>query len=72
MNHFITLNDLPQLDTAVAAAIAMKKNPYGAEDLRRRKTLGMLFFNPSLRTRLSTQKAAQQVGIKTMVMNFSN
>ncbi len=72
MNHFITLNDLPQLDTAVAAAIAMKKNPYGAEDLGRRKTLGMLFFNPSLRTRLSTQKAAQQLGIKTMVMNFSN
>jgi len=72
MNRFITLNDLPQLDTAVAAAIAMKKNPYGAEDLGRRKTLGMLFFNPSLRTRLSTQKAAQQLGIKTMVMNFSN
>lgn len=72
MNHFISLNDLPQLDTAVAAAIAMKKNPYGAEDLGRRKTLGMLFFNPSLRTRLSTQKAAQQLGIKTMVMNFSN
>jgi N-succinyl-L-ornithine transcarbamylase len=32
----------------------------------------MLFFNPSLRTRLSTQKAAQQLGIKTMIMNFSN
>ena len=72
MNHFITLNDLPQVGTAVAAAIAMKKNPSGAEDLGRRKPLGMLFFNPSLRTRLSTQKAAQQLGIKTMVMNFSN
>ena len=32
----------------------------------------MLFFNPSLRTRLSTQKAAQQLGIHTMIMNFSN
>ena len=32
----------------------------------------MLFFNPSLRTRLSTQKAAQQLGIRTMIMNFSN
>ena len=50
----------------------MKKNPYAAQDLGRQKTLGMLFFNPSLRTRLSTQKAAQHLGLKTMIMNFSN
>ena len=50
----------------------MKQDPYAFEEQAKRKTLGLLFFNPSLRTRLSTQKAAQNLGFKTMVMNFSN
>ena len=72
MKHYLTLNHLPNLETAVAEAIALKKDPFQFEKIGRNKTLGMLFFNPSLRTRLSTQKAAQQLGIKTMIMNFSN
>jgi len=48
-----------------------KKNPYKLNSLGKGKTLGLLFFNPSLRTRLSTQKAAQNLGLSTMVMNFS-
>jgi N-succinyl-L-ornithine transcarbamylase len=40
--------------------------------LGQRKTIGLLFFNPSLRTRLSTQKAARNLGLDVMVMNFSN
>ena len=35
------------------------------------KTLGVIFFNPSLRTRISTQKAAQNLGVKTIIMNFN-
>jgi N-succinyl-L-ornithine transcarbamylase len=50
----------------------MKEQPFSENQLGTHKTLGMLFFNPSLRTRLSTQKAAQQLGIQTLVMNFSN
>ena len=72
MKHYLTLNDLPNLETAVAEAIALKKDPFQFEKIGKNKTLGMLFFNPSLRTRLSTQKAAQQLGIHTMIMNFSN
>ena len=72
MKQFLTLDDLPNLDQAVNEAIALKKDPFQWEALGKNKTLGMLFFNPSLRTRLSTQKAAQNLGIKTMVMNFSN
>lgn len=72
MRQFLTLDDLPDLDQSINEGIALKKEPYKWEALGKQKTLGMLFFNPSLRTRLSTQKAAQQLGIKTMIMNFSN
>ena len=72
MRQFLTLKDLPNLDDAVTEAIALKKNPFQFETLGKKKTLGMLFFNPSLRTRLSTQKAAQHLGINNMIMNFSN
>ena len=72
MKNFISLNDLPDLHKAVNLAKSLKENPYAYEVLGKQKTLGLLFFNPSLRTRLSTQKAAQQLGFSTMVMNFSN
>ncbi len=72
MKNYLTLEDIPNLQKAVNQVIALKKEPYSNEHLGRQKTLGMLFFNPSLRTRLSTQKAAQHLGLKTMVMNFSN
>jgi len=72
MKNYLTLEDIPNLQQAVNQVIALKKEPYSNEHLGRQKTLGMLFFNPSLRTRLSTQKAAQHLGLKTMVMNFSN
>lgn len=72
MKHFINLDAIPNLQTAIDEIIAQKREAYAAEDLGQHKTLGMLFFNPSLRTRLSTQKAAQHLGLKTIVMNFSN
>ena len=72
MENYLTLEDIPNLQQAIDQVISLKKEPYSNEYLGRQKTLGMLFFNPSLRTRLSTQKAAQHLGLKTMVMNFSN
>ena len=72
MNNFLTLEDIPNLQEAVNAVLDLKKDPFAFEKMGTHKTLGMLFFNPSLRTRLSTQKAAQNLGLKTMVMNFSN
>lgn len=72
MKNYLTLEDIHNLQQAVNQVIALKKEPYSNEHLGKQKTLGMLFFNPSLRTRLSTQKAAQHLGLKTMVMNFSN
>tara|TARA_B100000927_G_scaffold282638_1_gene269516 strand:+ start:2314 stop:3252 length:939 start_codon:yes stop_codon:yes gene_type:complete len=71
MNDFITLSDLPDFKQTLDLAMDFKKNPYKLNSLGKGKTLGLLFFNPSLRTRLSTQKAAQNLGLSTMVMNFS-
>ena len=71
MNHFITLADLPDFNQTLDLAMDFKKDPRRLSALGKGKTLGLLFFNPSLRTRLSTQKAAQNLGLNTMVMNFS-
>ena len=74
MKQFITVNDLEDVNLAIKETLDLKndylknKKPYKSTN----KTLGMIFFNPSLRTRLSTQKAAHNIGLKTMIMNFSN
>ena len=72
MKNFISLADLPDFEETLALAKSLKKDPFAFEQHAKRKTLGLLFFNPSLRTRLSTQKAAQNLGFNTMIMNFSN
>ncbi len=57
MKHFITLNDLPDFDQTLALAKQLKQDPYSFETAGKRKTLGLLFFNPSLRTRLKHTKS---------------
>jgi N-succinyl-L-ornithine transcarbamylase len=54
----------------VQDAITLKKNPYAYPQLGKNKTIGLIFMNPSLRTRLSTQKAAMNFGMNVMVMNI--
>ena len=71
MKHFITLADLPDFHQTLDLAMELKNKPTKWDAMGKGKTLGLLFFNPSLRTRLSTQKAAQNLGLPTMVMNFS-
>jgi N-succinyl-L-ornithine transcarbamylase len=69
--NFISLNDIDSLKKWVSEALEIKVNPL-KNKIGKNKTLGMLFFNPSLRTRLSTQKAAFNLGMNVMVMNFTN
>ena len=71
MKHFITLADIHNFEHTLDLAMDLKKNPTQSNGFGKGKTLGLLFFNPSLRTRLSTQKASQNLGLTTMVMNFS-
>lgn len=70
MKHYLSILDLPSIKDTVAEAIALKKNPLEFQHLGKNKTIGLLFFNNSLRTRLSTQKASLNLGMDPIVMNF--
>jgi len=72
MKNYFSIKDIGDLKTAVSEAIALKKNPQKFNALGTHKTICLLFFNNSLRTRLSTQKAALNLGMEVMVMNFGN
>lgn len=69
--NYLTIKDIDNLNEWVQQAIQLKSHPFADQNLGKNKTLGMLFFNPSLRTRLSTQKAAIHLGMNVMVMNFT-
>lgn len=71
MKYFTTVNDIASVQELVQEAMMVKKNPQGFSNLGKNKTLGLFFMNPSLRTRLSTQKAAQNLGMNVMVMNIN-
>jgi len=71
MRYFTSVRDIKSVDTLVQEALNIKKNPYIFSDLGKNKTIGLLFLNPSLRTRLSTQKAATNLGMNVMVMNVN-
>ncbi len=71
MRHFTSVYDLPNLSEALNTAREIKNNPYGFQHLGRNKTIILIFFNASLRTRLSTQKAAMNLGMNTMVLNVN-
>ncbi|MCE2613227.1 N-acetylornithine carbamoyltransferase [Flavobacteriaceae bacterium D16] len=70
MKHFTSVLDIPSLEDWLSEAKALKQHPRKHVHLGEGKTLGLLFFNNSLRTRLSTQKAALNLGMDVMVMNF--
>ena len=70
MMNYLSVKDIDSINEWVSEARGLKKNPLANSELGKDKTIGLLFFNPSLRTRLSTQKAAQNLGMTTMVMNF--
>ncbi|MFZ2431889.1 MAG: N-acetylornithine carbamoyltransferase [Lutibacter sp.] len=72
MRDYTNINDLGNLQKAVQEAIEIKKNPLQHKTLGEGKTICLLFFNNSLRTRLSTQKAAQNLGMNVIVMNFGS
>ncbi len=72
MKNYLTVNDIDVLENWVSEARQLKLNPFQHQHLGQNKTLVLLFFNNSLRTRLSTQKAAQHLGMNVMVMNFSS
>ncbi|SKC12834.1 N-acetylornithine carbamoyltransferase [Dyadobacter psychrophilus] len=69
MKHFLSINDVTDLNQLITSGIASKRNPFADIELGKNKTIGLLFFNSSLRTRISTQKAAQNLGLNVITMN---
>lgn len=71
MKSYTNVKDLGNLKEAVREALEIKKNRYAYKHLGENKTLLMVFFNSSLRTRLSTQKAGMNLGMNTMVLDVN-
>lgn len=71
MRTFINASDIGDLRGAVAEALAVKADRFAWNSLGRNRTLLMLFFNSSLRTRLSTQKAAMNLGMNVIVLDVN-
>ncbi|MBR5276010.1 MAG: N-acetylornithine carbamoyltransferase [Bacteroidaceae bacterium] len=71
MRHFTSVNDIGNLDLAVKEALEIKADRFKFNDLGKNKTLMMVFFNSSLRTRLSTQKAALNLGMNVIVLDIN-
>ena len=71
MRHFTSITQLENLSEALAKAKYVKENPFADQELGRNKTLLMIFFNSSLRTRLSTQKAALNLGMNVIVLDVN-
>lgn len=69
MNHFISVHDVTDIDGLVQKALACKAAPFSERKLGTDKRIGCLFLNPSMRTRLSTQVAAQNLGMEAIVFN---
>jgi len=69
VKQFISVNDVPDINALVKKALVYKANPFADKTLGGGKRIGLLFLNPSLRTRLSTQIAARNLGMEAIVFN---
>ncbi|AEH00458.1 acetylornithine carbamoyltransferase [Lacinutrix sp. 5H-3-7-4] len=72
MKKYTNIKDISNLQETIKEAILLKMNPFEFQELGKNKTLVMLFFNASLRTRLSTEKAAKNLGMNVMVLNVND
>ena len=71
MRNFTSVHDIEDLNVALEKAKWVKDNPYANQDLGKNKTLLLIFFNSSLRTRLSTQKAGYKLGMNVIVLDIN-
>lgn len=70
MKQFISVSDVPSVPRLADIALDYKSNPFKDKGLGENKSIGMIFLNPSLRTRLSTQVAAKNLGMEPIVFNI--
>jgi N-succinyl-L-ornithine transcarbamylase len=72
MKQFISVHDVNNIDVLVQKALMYKANPFADKILGAGKRMGLIFLNPSLRTRLSTQIAAENLGMQPIVFNVGS
>jgi N-succinyl-L-ornithine transcarbamylase len=72
MKQFLSVHDVNNIDALVQRALAYKANPFIDKSLGTGKRMGLIFLNPSLRTRLSTQIAAENLGLQPIVFNVGS
>lgn len=76
MKHFLSVKDVVDggigIDQMIEKALAYKANPFKDQHLGQNKRIGLLFFNPSMRTRISTQVAAKNLGLDAIVLNVGS
>lgn len=72
MKQFISVDDVSDINALVQKALSYKKDPFKDKTLGQHKRIGCLFLNPSMRTRLSTQIAAQNLGMEAIVFNIGS
>jgi len=71
MRNFTSVHDIGDLKQALEKAKFVKENPFADQKLGKNKTLLLIFFNSSLRTRLSTQKAGLNLGMNVIVLDIN-
>src|SRR6187200_1567967 len=69
MKNFISVHDVTDIDALVKKALDFKSDPFKSKSAGVNKRVGLLFLNPSMRTRLSTQIAASNLGMESIVFN---
>jgi len=71
LRNFLSVKDAGNIDELLRSAVDFRKAPFSQQSLGKGKRMGLVFLNPSLRTRLSTQIAAQNLGMEAIVFNGS-
>jgi N-succinyl-L-ornithine transcarbamylase len=72
LKQFISVDDVPDINALVEKALTYKSDPFRDKKLGKNQRIGCLFLNPSMRTRLSTQIAAENLGMDVIVFNVGN
>ena len=71
MKRFLSINDVPDLNSFLQKASYIKKNPFAYTQIGTNKSLGLIFLNPSLRTRISSQRAAINLGLDVILFDVN-
>ena len=71
MKQFVSIEDVSDVEALLHKAMEIKRNPLSNTELGRNKSMGLIFLNPSLRTRISSQRAAMNLGLDVIIFDVN-